>query len=167
MKPEIRTGQIWRHFKGGVYRVLYLAYHTNTAEELVIYTSDDGGDAVWARPAYMWLETVERDGKSQPRFELIFDPSSKEAPAKDTNVPDKNADLGKMVPTVDRLADILSHYFLIGDSYTFELTRDKQAFAIGTMTFEDFSEWDDENVNDLAEYIVRKLLESGEARDEV
>lgn len=93
MKPEIRPGQIWRHFKGGVYRVLYLAYHTNTAEELVIYTSNDGGDAVWARPAYMWLETVERDGKSQPRFELIFDPSSKDAPAEDINAPSKPYDL--------------------------------------------------------------------------
>lgn len=81
---------------------------------------------------------------------------------KDTNVPDKNADLGKMVPTVDRLADILSHYFLIGDSYTFELTRDKQAFAIGTMSFDDFSEWDEENVNDLAEHIVKKLSEPQE-----
>ena len=87
--------------------------------------------------------------------------------AKDTNVPDKNADLGKMVPTVDRLADILSHYFMIGDSYTFELTRDKQAFEIGTMTFEDFSEWDEENVGDLAEYIMRKLQEPMEEHDEV
>lgn len=71
MKPEIRPGQIWRHFKGGVYRVLCLAKHSETGEELVIYTSDDGGGTVWARPASMWLETVERDGKSQPRFELI------------------------------------------------------------------------------------------------
>ena len=93
MKPEIRPGQIWRHFKGGVYRVLYLAMHSETAEKLVIYTSDDGGDAVWARPAYMWLETVERDGKSQPRFELIFDPPSKEAPGEDKNVPSKPYDL--------------------------------------------------------------------------
>lgn len=86
MKPEIRPDQMWRHFKGGVYRVLYLAKQSETKEEYVIYTSDDGG-TVWARPVSMWLETVERDGKSQPRFELIFDPSSKEAPAKDTNAP--------------------------------------------------------------------------------
>lgn len=88
MKPEIRPGQIWRHFKGGVYRVLYLAKQSETKEEYVIYTSDDGGGTVWARPASMWLETVERDGKSQPRFELmIYDTSSKEAPAKDINAP--------------------------------------------------------------------------------
>lgn len=93
MKTEIRPGQIWRHFKGGVYRVLYLAKQSETKEEYVIYTSDDGGGTVWARPASMWLETVERDGKSQPRFELIFDPSSKEAPGEDINVPSKPYDL--------------------------------------------------------------------------
>ena len=85
MKTEIRPGQIWRHFKGGVYRVLYLAKHSETGEELVIYTKNDSGGTVWARPASMWLETVERDGKSQPRFELmIYDTS---APAKDINAP--------------------------------------------------------------------------------
>lgn len=93
MKPEIRPNQIWRHFKGGVYRVLYLAKQSETKEEYVIYTSDDGDGTVWARPAYMWLETVERDGKSQPRFELIFDPSSKEAPGEDKNAPSKPYDL--------------------------------------------------------------------------
>ena len=61
------------------------------------------------------------------------------------------------VPTAERLAEILSRYFQIGDSYTFELTRVKEAFAIGTMSFDDFSEWDDENVSDLAEYIMESL----------
>lgn len=72
---EIRPGQIWRHFKGGVYRVLYLAKHSETGEDLVIYTKNGGDGTVWARPASMWLETVERDGKSQPRFELILENS--------------------------------------------------------------------------------------------
>lgn len=93
MKTEIQPGQIWRHFKGGVYRVLYLAKQSETKEEYVIYTSDDGDGTVWARPASMWLETVERDGKSQPRFELIFDPPSKEAPGEGKNVPSKPYDL--------------------------------------------------------------------------
>ena len=73
MKPEIRPGQIWRHFKGGVYRVLYLAKHSETGEELVTYTSDDGDGTVWARPASMWLETVEHDGKrAEVRADLQF-----------------------------------------------------------------------------------------------
>lgn len=93
MKVEIRPGQIWRHFKGGVYRVLDLAKHSETGEELVIYTEEFKWGTVWARPASMWMETVERDGKSQPRFELILDPSIKEVPAKDMNVPSEPYDL--------------------------------------------------------------------------
>lgn len=93
MKIEIRPGQIWRHFKGGVYRVVDLAKHSEMGEELVIYTEEFRGETVWARPASMWMETVERDGKSQPRFELIFDPSSTEAPGKDINAPSKPYDL--------------------------------------------------------------------------
>lgn len=75
---EIIPGRLYRHFKGGIYRVLYLAKHSETGEELVIYTKNGGNGTVWARPASMWLETVERDGKNQPRFfELIpFDESS-------------------------------------------------------------------------------------------
>lgn len=68
--------------------MLYLAKHSETGEDLVIYTNNGGDGTVWARPASMWLETVERDGKSQPRFELmIYDTSSKETSAKDINAP--------------------------------------------------------------------------------
>lgn len=57
----------------------------------------------------------------------------------------------------EKLVEILSRYFQIGDSYTFELTRVKEAFAIGTMSFDDFVEWDEDNIDDLAEYILRNL----------
>ena len=66
------------------------------------------------------------------------------------------------IPAVDavevdreRLLSILRSYFEIGDSYTFELTRVKTAFAIGTMTFDDFVEWDEDNIDDLCDYIMK------------
>lgn len=66
------------------------------------------------------------------------------------------------IPAVDavevdreRLLSILRSYFEIGDSYTFELTRVKAAFEIGTMTFDDFVEWDEDNVDDLCDYIIK------------
>lgn len=40
----------------------------------------------------------------------------------------------------DKLMQILRNYFSIGDSYTYELTRVKSAFEIGTMTMDDFME---------------------------
>ena len=63
---EIRPGR-WRHFKGGEYEVICVARHSETEEEMVVYRAlYDGG--MWVRPASMWLETVERDGKAIPRF---------------------------------------------------------------------------------------------------
>ena len=61
---------VYRHFKGGVYQVLYIAKHSETLENMVIYKSmADGG--IWTRPASMWNEIVERDGKCFPRFEYV------------------------------------------------------------------------------------------------
>ena len=57
------------------------------------------------------------------------------------------------------LSRILMDYFTIGNSYTYELTRDKSAFGIGTMTFDDFNEWDEEQIADLTEYIIKRLKE--------
>lgn len=57
----------------------------------------------------------------------------------------------------EKLIEILSRYFQIGDSYAYNLTRDKEAFAVGTMSLEDFEEFDDFTVAD----IVDNLLENG------
>ena len=67
MENEIRPG-IYRHFKGNRYRVLALARHSETMEELVVYQALYGDRGVWVRPAAMWNETVERDGKTCRRF---------------------------------------------------------------------------------------------------
>lgn len=56
----------------------------------------------------------------------------------------------------EKLVDILEKYFSIGDSYTYELNRVKEGFYYGTISTEDFLEWTNENVNDLADYILRK-----------
>ena len=45
-------------------------------------------------------------------------------------------------------------YFDIGDSYTYNLTRVKEGFAVGTVTIEDFEEFDEEIIDDIVEYIL-------------
>ena len=77
------------------------------------------------------------------------------------------------IPAVDavevdreRLLSILRSYFNIGDSYTFELTRVKTAFAIGTMTFDDFVEWDEDNIDDLCDYIMKHCAARMDGRRE-
>lgn len=58
----------YRHFKGNEYEVVGIARHSETEEPLVVYRAlySDGG--LWVRPAEMWNETVERDGKVYRRF---------------------------------------------------------------------------------------------------
>ena len=58
----------YRHFKGNFYRVIGVARHSETLEELVVYQALYGEGGLWVRPASMWNETVERDGYSGPRF---------------------------------------------------------------------------------------------------
>ena len=61
----------------------------------------------------------------------------------------------------ETLKNILKEYFSTGDSYTYELTRVKKAFAIGTMTFDDFVEWNEDNIEDLAQYIISHIFIEG------
>lgn len=61
----------YRHFKGGEYRVFCMARHSETGEEMVVYQALYGERGIWVRPASMWNETVERDGKTFQRFTYI------------------------------------------------------------------------------------------------
>ena len=67
---EIKPGR-YRHFKGNEYEVIGLARHSETQEEMVVYRALDGDFGLWVRPARMWNETVERDGKTFRRFTYI------------------------------------------------------------------------------------------------
>ena len=58
----------YRHFKGNEYRVLGIAKHSETQEELVVYQALYGTQELWVRPAEMWHETVEREDYRGPRF---------------------------------------------------------------------------------------------------
>ena len=67
---EIKPGR-YRHFKGNEYEVIGIARHSETQEEMVVYRALYGGFGLWVRPARMWNETVERDGKTFRRFTYI------------------------------------------------------------------------------------------------
>lgn len=67
---EIKKG-IYKHFKGNKYEVIDVALHSETLETYVVYRALYGERKLWIRPASMWNETVERDGKIFKRFELI------------------------------------------------------------------------------------------------
>jgi len=65
------VGREFRHFKGNLYRIEGFAKFTETLEEMVVYRALYGERGLWVRPAKMFFETIERDGKQMKRFELV------------------------------------------------------------------------------------------------
>jgi hypothetical protein len=68
--PTIRTGR-YRHYKGGEYEVLGMARHSETLEPLVLYRPLYADSGLWVRPHSMFIERVELDGQSVPRFSFV------------------------------------------------------------------------------------------------
>ena len=65
-----QSGQLYKHYKGSVYQILYLGLHTETLEEVVVYKAVDK-DQVWVRPLTMWNNIVEVQGQKVLRFTLL------------------------------------------------------------------------------------------------
>lgn len=75
--PEPRTIQkgTYRHSKtGNLYRVLGVALHSETSEQLVVYRPlYETKYELFVRPYEMFMESVEIDGEAKPRFEYVGD----------------------------------------------------------------------------------------------
>mgnify|MGYP000918150413 CR=1 FL=1 len=65
---------IYKHSKkGNLYRVMGTAAHSETLEPLVVYEAqyDNPVSKLWVRPAAMFEDLVEVDGKKVPRFVFV------------------------------------------------------------------------------------------------
>lgn len=65
----------YRHYKGKEYRVIAVAKHGETFEDMVVYEAlyDNELSKVWVRPLAMFLESVTIEGETVPRFTFIAD----------------------------------------------------------------------------------------------
>ena len=61
-------GSLYEHYKGLRYKVLAVARHSETLEEMVVYQALSGENDVWVRPLGMFLENIVVDGNLRPRF---------------------------------------------------------------------------------------------------
>ncbi len=69
--PIIKTGQIYKHYKGCYYEVMGFATHSETNESMVLYRRADMSEPrIWARPQKMWLERVIVNNVEMFRFTL-------------------------------------------------------------------------------------------------
>ncbi len=62
---------LYRHYKGGEYKVYEVATHSETEESLVVYRPLYGAAALWVRPLAMFTELLEYKGEMVARFELL------------------------------------------------------------------------------------------------
>ena len=63
---------LYRHFKGGEYRVLGVARHSETWEEMVLYEPLYASEVKFVvRPMRMFSDLVEFEGERVPRFKKI------------------------------------------------------------------------------------------------
>lgn len=81
--PSIAPG-FYRHHKGGEYEVLGVVRHSESLEPMVLYRPLHGTTGTWVRPFAMFVETIEVDGRRQPRFARLGDA---EVPAASPGVP--------------------------------------------------------------------------------
>lgn len=64
---------IYKHYKGGTYKVMYIAKHTETEECLVVYRNLNSKlkHDIWARPLDMFLSNVKTTIGYIPRLGLV------------------------------------------------------------------------------------------------
>lgn len=62
---------IYRHYKGNEYKLLCVATHSETMEEMVVYQALYGEMGIWVRPAAMWAEQIMIGGEQVPRFKFV------------------------------------------------------------------------------------------------
>lgn len=67
---EIKTGKTYRHYKGNLYKIIALAKHSETGEDMIVYENIQKGD-IWVRPKSMWNEIVNVSGRNILRFQEI------------------------------------------------------------------------------------------------
>ncbi len=75
MTDHIKLGR-YQHYKGNFYEVLGEAYHHETLEKQVVYKAlynhpEVGNEAWFIRPKEEFLQTVEYNGATVPRFRYI------------------------------------------------------------------------------------------------
>lgn len=74
-----KVGDIYKHYKGETYEIISISRHTETGEVFITYKpisyesdwlKENSCDS-FTRPLDMFIENIERDGYSGPRFVKI------------------------------------------------------------------------------------------------
>ena len=93
---EIRQGQFYRQFKGGLYQVMAIATHSETKEKMVVYQALYGDYGIYVRPYDMFASEVDHEKYPQVkqvyRFTQVH-PEEMEEESDKVEVPDLTLEL--------------------------------------------------------------------------
>jgi len=72
-EAQVAVDALYAHYKSAdkIYKVLGLGFIEANLELCVIYQAQYGERLTFLRPLDVWLETVEWDGQTVPRFQKI------------------------------------------------------------------------------------------------
>lgn len=72
-KTKVTVGARYMHYKQHSYTVLAIALREEDNEPCVVYRAEYGSRITFIRPVTSWLEQVEINGETLPRFKKIAD----------------------------------------------------------------------------------------------
>lgn len=80
---EVIIGQVYRHFKGNLYKVLHIAINSETEEKMVVYQAMYDEELIYVRPYDMFVSKVDKykypEADQEYRFEIYDENKSSKA----------------------------------------------------------------------------------------
>jgi len=70
-QKALQISGIYRHYNGGMYQVVCIAFNEATLEEVVIYESIKQPELRWMRPVDVFLEDVQVGDERVKRFTKV------------------------------------------------------------------------------------------------